>query len=124
MRSFHHTTIGTEYHALYSECVFTRINASYAEQERQMRECMGNRDNYDMEAVRGVVAHWGSICPNGNAHRVAMAVLAEREAEEAGQYARVLVRYDDADTCVVHAANLSSAEADAIVSELACSSTC
>lgn len=80
-KNFHHTTIDQQYHALYSAEVFTRIDACYAEQERQMRECMGNRDNYDLDGVRAVVANWEKHCPNGNAHRVALAVLAERLAE-------------------------------------------
>lgn len=80
-KNFHHTTIASQYHALYSDDVFTRIDAFYAEQERSMRECMGNRDNYDLEGVRAVVAKWEKCCPNGNAHRVALAVLAERLAE-------------------------------------------
>jgi hypothetical protein len=80
-KKFHHTTIANQYHALYSADVFTRIDAFYAEQERSMRECMGNRDNYDLDGVRAVVACWEKVCPNGNAHRVALAVLAERLAE-------------------------------------------
>lgn len=76
-----HTTIANQYHALYSDDVMVRIDAYYAEQERQMRECMGNRNNYDLDGVRAVVANWEKHCPNGNAHRVALAVLAERLAE-------------------------------------------
>lgn len=79
----HHSyeTIHTQYHALYSADLFTRLDAFYADQERLMRECMGNRDNYDLEGVRSVVAHWESIAPGCNAHRVALAVLSERLAE-------------------------------------------
>jgi len=83
---FHHTTITEQYHALYSHDPFVRLNAWDAEQERQMRECMSNRDNYDLETVRQVVARWGRECPRSNGHRVAQQVLAEREAElQAGE---------------------------------------
>jgi hypothetical protein len=85
-KPFHHTTIAQQYHALYSNDVFVRLNAWDAEQERQMRECMSNRDNYDLETVRQVVARWGRECPRSNGHRVAQQVLAEREAElQAGE---------------------------------------
>lgn len=83
MKTFNHATIHTEYHALYAADLFVRLAASDAEQEREMRECMSNRDNYDLEGVRAVVVNWGEVCPNGNAHRVAQAVLAERLAEDA-----------------------------------------
>lgn len=83
MKAFNHATIQTEYHALYADDLFVRLAAWDAEQERQMRECMSNRDNYDLEGVRAVVVNWGEVCPNGNAHRVAQAVLAERLAEDA-----------------------------------------
>jgi hypothetical protein len=79
--AFHHTTIATQYYALYSAEVSTRLAAFFAHQELEMRTCMGDRDNYDIDGVRDVVAHWAKVCPDGNAHRVAQAVLAEREAE-------------------------------------------
>lgn len=81
-KPFHHNTIAEQYHALYSQEIFERLSAWDAEQERQMRECMSDRDSYDLDMIRKVVANWAHICPGGNAHRVAQQVLAEREAEQ------------------------------------------
>lgn len=80
-RHHHHSTIHTEWHKLYSADPFTRIDATYAEQEAVMRECMSNRENYDLEMVRRVVAKWAYVCPGCNCHRVALEILREREAE-------------------------------------------
>lgn len=81
MKSFRHTDIATQYHALYSDDVFTRVAAWDAEDERQMRECMGNRDNYDLDEVRAVVAYHVARWPNLKRTQVAKDILAERLAE-------------------------------------------
>lgn len=81
MTTFTHDTIASQYHLFYSADVFTRVSAYQAEEERMMRECMANREEYDLEGVKAVVAHWGRINPNGRLHRVALSILAEREAE-------------------------------------------
>ncbi|HEP9008119.1 hypothetical protein [Pseudomonas aeruginosa] len=66
--------------AFYAEDIMVRIDAMQAEEERQMRECMGNRDNYDIEEIQKVVAYNER---HGWARRanIARAILAERLAE-------------------------------------------
>lgn len=78
---FKHDTIHTEYHNLYNKNGWVRVKAYEAENDRNMRECMSNRENYDLEMVRRVVGHWADVCPNGSAHKTALSILAEREAE-------------------------------------------
>ncbi|MGV5440382.1 hypothetical protein [Pseudomonas aeruginosa] len=75
-----YTTISANAWAFYAADVMVRIDARLAEEERQMRECMGNRDNYDLQGIKDVIA-----CneKNGWTRRanIARAILAERLAE-------------------------------------------
>lgn len=59
-----------------------QLNEAFAAQEAQMRECMGNRENYDIEAIRSVVAYYETnIGKDCHGAKVARAILAERLAE-------------------------------------------
>ncbi|HFH4186251.1 TPA: hypothetical protein ACGJ4G_002254 [Pseudomonas aeruginosa] len=66
--------------AFYAADIMVRIDAMQAEEERQMRECMGNRDNYDIEEIQKVVAYNESQGWTRRAN-IARAILAERLAE-------------------------------------------
>ncbi|MFH7748539.1 hypothetical protein [Pseudomonas aeruginosa] len=66
--------------AFYAEDIMVRIDAMLAEEERQMRECMGNRDNYDIEEIQKVVAYQERHGWDRRAN-IARAILAERLAE-------------------------------------------
>ncbi|AGS81715.1 hypothetical protein PAK_P30106 [Pseudomonas phage PAK_P3] len=66
--------------AFYAADVMVRIDAMQAEEERQMRECMGNRDNYDISEIQKVVAYNESRGWTRRA-KIARAILAERLAE-------------------------------------------
>ena len=62
--------------------VFSRIDAFKAEEARQMRECMSNRNNYTIEEIREVIAYHEA---RGLSYRASVAreILAERLAEQA-----------------------------------------
>lgn len=62
--------------------VFSRIDAFKAEEARQMRECMSNRNNYTIDEIREVIAYNEA---RGLRHRASVAreILAERLAEQA-----------------------------------------
>lgn len=81
-QSITHQTIAENGWAFLAADFFTRIDAYKADEERSMRECMSNRDEYDLEAIRAVIAyHQRHGLKNGL--RVAREILAERLAEQA-----------------------------------------
>lgn len=77
-----HETIAANSWAFLAEDVMIRVAAYLAEEERTMRECMSNRDNYDLDEIRAVIAHWDR-CGSDRRANIARAILAERLAEAA-----------------------------------------
>ncbi|HGN3969800.1 TPA: hypothetical protein ACKSXT_001908 [Pseudomonas aeruginosa] len=75
-----HANILANAWTFYAADVMVRIDAMFAEEERQMRECMGNRDNYDLQGIKEVIAHHEK---NGLTRRanIARAILSERLSE-------------------------------------------
>jgi len=67
---------------MISELWTIRFALINAEQEAQMRECLANRETYDIAGIREVIAYYESkIGIDSNGAKVARAVLAERLAE-------------------------------------------
>lgn len=81
-QSITHQTITENGWAFLAADFFTRIDAYKADEERNMRECMGNRDNYTIEGIQNVIAYHQRH-GNANGLRVAREILAERMAEQA-----------------------------------------
>lgn len=75
-----HTNVLANAWAFYAADTMVRIDAIMANEERQMRECMSNRDNYDIEGIRSVIAYNESLGWTRRAD-IARAILAERLAE-------------------------------------------
>ncbi|QEA09809.1 hypothetical protein PQC31_gp88 [Pseudomonas phage Iggy] len=80
MAKLTHTNIASNAWAFYAADVMVRVEAMQAEEERQMRECLGNRDNYDLEMLQKVVAYNESQGCTRRAN-IARMVVAERLAE-------------------------------------------
>lgn len=79
-KPLNHTNILANASALYAADVMVRIDAMFADEERQMRECMANRDNYDIDGIQSVIAHHDNAGSTRRAD-IARAILAERLAE-------------------------------------------
>uniref|UniRef100_A0AB39AI91 Uncharacterized protein n=1 Tax=Pseudomonas phage vB_PaeS_HTN2 TaxID=3236647 RepID=A0AB39AI91_9VIRU len=80
MAKLTHTNIASNAWAFYAEDVMVRVEAMQAEEERQMRECLGNRDNYDLQGIKDVIAYHEK---NGLTRRanIARVMLAQRLAQ-------------------------------------------
>lgn len=78
--SIDHTNVLANAWAFYAADTMVRIDAIMANEERQMRECMSNRDNYGIEGIRSVIAYNESLGWTRRAD-IARAILAERLAE-------------------------------------------
>lgn len=79
-----HETIAANGWAFLAGDVMIRAAAYLAEEERTMRECMSNRDNYGLDEIRAVIAHWDR-CGSDRRANIARAILAERLAEQAAE---------------------------------------